>query len=106
MLGIHTAFNCFIGAWGIINGSNTTTGDPIPQWHSIYPSGISLYTKAGYHNLIITANDNTQADIRPRELSLPARPTDLDSRWAMVGKYSLAAAGPFKLIPEPRKHWR
>ncbi|RWA10076.1 hypothetical protein EKO27_g5024 [Xylaria grammica] len=80
------ALACFVGAWGFLNATltNITTGDPVPQWHSVYPSGISLYTQSGYNNFIITANDTTQPEVRPRELSLPAQLTDPASRWALT----------------------
>ncbi|KAF2969091.1 hypothetical protein GQX73_g4485 [Xylaria multiplex] len=101
------ALNCFIGAWVIINATltNKTTDDPIPEWHSVHPGGISLYTQSGYSSFTITANDTTQSDFRPRELSLPAHPNDPDSRWALVGKHSLTAGGPFELSCEPGGHW-
>ncbi|KAI1269912.1 hypothetical protein F5Y18DRAFT_422872 [Xylariaceae sp. FL1019] len=101
MSGSGNAFNCFLGAWGILNATltNTTTGGHIPEWHSPYPAGQATYTEAGYNTFIMTANDTTQTSVRPRGLTLPAKPTDTDGQWALVGKYSLGAAGPFTILP-------
>ncbi|KAI0156605.1 hypothetical protein GGR57DRAFT_501657 [Xylariaceae sp. FL1272] len=102
MAAVGKAFNCFVGTWGILNATltNTTSGALIPEWHSVYPSGQASYTGAGYNTFIITANDITQASVRPRQLMLPAKPCDPDSEWALVGKYSLGAAGPFTIAQE------
>jgi hypothetical protein len=75
-------------------------GSILPDWHSPYPSGMIEYTHSGYVMVIITANDTTEAEKRPKELTLPAKPTDSDSRWALVGKYSLAFGGPFNIDEE------
>jgi hypothetical protein len=64
-------------------------------------------TPAGYNAFIITANDTTEPEKRPKELHLPASQSDPDSRWALVGKYSLAAGGPVHLsnvIEGDREH--
>jgi hypothetical protein len=55
------------------------------------------YTESGYVTVILTANDTTQSELRPKELTLPANPEDLDARWALVAKHSLAFGGPFTL---------
>ncbi|KAF9878800.1 hypothetical protein CkaCkLH20_03700 [Colletotrichum karsti] len=86
------ALQCLVGGWGFLNAtiSNTTTGEIIPEWHSPYPSGGAVWTSSGHLSFIVTSNDTTEADVRPKELSLPAKPTDPDSRWALVGQHSLA----------------
>lgn len=78
--------------------SNTTTGELIPEWHSIYPSGISVYAPSGYLSFIITANDTTQPEKRPTTVSLPAQPDDPVEVWATVAQNSLAAGGPFEVL--------
>ncbi|KAH8699426.1 hypothetical protein GQ44DRAFT_718148 [Phaeosphaeriaceae sp. PMI808] len=55
------------------------------------------YTESGYITVILTANDTTQSEVRPKELTLPAKPGDSDAHWALVGKYSFAFGGPFTL---------
>ena len=80
--------------------SSGPDGNILPDWHSPYPSGMVEYTPSGYHTVIITANDTTEAEKRPKELTLPAKVTDPDSRWALVGKYSLAFGGPFNVDDE------
>ncbi|KAK5632337.1 hypothetical protein RRF57_008051 [Xylaria bambusicola] len=98
----HTPLKCFVGAWSIINATltNTTTGDPVLTWHTVYPDGISVYAETGYSSLIMTANDTTQRAVRPIELELPAHPTDDIARWALVGQYSVSTGGPFDLHPD------
>jgi hypothetical protein len=76
---------------------NTTTGELIPEWHSEHPSALTSYAPSGHVSFVITANDITEPQKRPRDLSLPAKPTDPDSKWALVGKYSLGAGGTFSL---------
>ncbi|KAK8118441.1 uncharacterized protein PG998_003067 [Apiospora kogelbergensis] len=100
MIAAEQAFRCFVGAWGFINATivNTTTGAEIPSWHSAYPSGLSTYTESGYNEFIITANDTTQPQFRPRALTQPAKPTDSNNTWALVGQHSLAAGGTFSVI--------
>ncbi|KAH9203725.1 hypothetical protein DL95DRAFT_138614 [Leptodontidium sp. 2 PMI_412] len=99
MVSPKKALECFAGAWGLLNATlvNTTTGGLLPDSHNSYPSGMSLFTLNGYSALIVTANDATEPEKRPKELSLPASPSDPDSRWALVGKYSIAGGGPFHL---------
>ncbi|KAK7981535.1 hypothetical protein PG996_009239 [Apiospora saccharicola] len=100
------ALSCFVGAWGFINATltNTISGALIPEWHSMYPSGISVYSETRYNSFIITANDTTQPEYRPKNLTLPAKPTDPVAEWAIVAQHSLAAGGPFVLtnvtVPE------
>ncbi|KAH7402990.1 hypothetical protein BKA64DRAFT_694060 [Cadophora sp. MPI-SDFR-AT-0126] len=77
--------------------SNTTTGALIPEWHSIYPSGMSTYTPDGYYSFIITANDTTQPEDRLKQLTLPASPSEPVYLWAIVAQHSLAAGGLFHL---------
>ncbi|KAH6716340.1 hypothetical protein BKA61DRAFT_341809 [Leptodontidium sp. MPI-SDFR-AT-0119] len=98
MVSPKNALECFVGAWGFLNSTlvNTTTGELLPDWHSP-PSGMSLWTPNGYNALIVTANDTTEPEKRPIELTQPASPSDSDSRWALVGKYSIAGGGPFHL---------
>ncbi|PVH77272.1 hypothetical protein DL98DRAFT_517387 [Cadophora sp. DSE1049] len=99
MVSPKKALECFAGAWGFLNGTivNTTTGALLPDWHSPYPSGIAVYTDNGYNTFIVTANDTTEPEKRPKELNLSASPSDPDSRWALVGKYSVAASGPIHI---------
>lgn len=59
-----------------------------------------MYTPSGYLSVILTANDKTEPDKRPKELTLPAKSTDSDAQWALVAKYSLAFAGPFQIEDE------
>ncbi|KAF6833670.1 hypothetical protein CPLU01_05391 [Colletotrichum plurivorum] len=86
------ALQCLVGGWGFLNAtiSNTTTGEIIPEWHSPYPSGGAVWSPSGHLSFVVTSNDTTEADVRPRELTLPAKPTDPDSRWALVGQHSIA----------------
>ncbi|KAK6828441.1 hypothetical protein PG987_011782 [Apiospora arundinis] len=99
MVAADTALHCFVGAWGFINATltNTATGAPVPDWHSEYPSGISVYSATQYNSFIITANDTTQPEFRPKNLTLPAKPSDPIAEWAIVAQHSLAAGGPFVL---------
>ncbi|KAH9905672.1 hypothetical protein F4778DRAFT_727100 [Xylariomycetidae sp. FL2044] len=97
------ALECFVGAWGILNATltNTNTGLNLPEWHSIYPSGISVCTASGYNAFILTANDTTEHDLRPLDPMLPAADDnydDDDRTWALVARHSLATGGPFKLF--------
>jgi hypothetical protein len=85
------AVNTFLSSVSYANGT------VLPDWHSQYPSGTATYTESGYLSVIITANDTTEADVRPKDLFLPANPKDSDERWALVGKHSLAFSGPFTL---------
>ncbi|KAL1636099.1 hypothetical protein SLS56_001451 [Neofusicoccum ribis] len=78
--------------------SNTTTGELIPEWHSEYPSGISVYTSSGYNSFVITANDTTQPEYRPKNISLPAQPDDPVELWATVAQHSLGVGGTFEII--------
>ncbi|KAF6810890.1 hypothetical protein CPLU01_15218 [Colletotrichum plurivorum] len=93
------ALQCFIGGWGYLNATleNTNTGELIPEWHSIYPSGGSVYAASGQISFIITANDTTQAEFRPKDVSLPAKPTDSNNTWALVAQHSLGVYGNFRL---------
>ncbi|KAK8128626.1 hypothetical protein PG984_009734 [Apiospora sp. TS-2023a] len=99
MVAADQALHCFVGAWGFINATltNTTSGALLPQWHSMYPSGITVYSETRYNSFIITANDTTQPEYRPKNLTLPAKPTDPIAEWAIVAQHSLAAGGPFVL---------
>ncbi|KAK7928269.1 hypothetical protein PG985_005267 [Apiospora marii] len=100
MVAADQALTCFVGAWGFINATltNTTSGVPVPDWHSNYPSGISVYSPSAYNSFIITANDTTQPQYRPKTVTLPARPTDPEAAWATIAQHSLAAGGPFELV--------
>ena len=40
---------------------------------------MSLFTPNGYSALIVTANDTTEPDKRPKQLTQPAKPSDPDS---------------------------
>ncbi|WYZ43359.1 hypothetical protein EsH8_VI_001058 [Colletotrichum jinshuiense] len=93
------ALQCFVGGWGFLNATltNSATGELIPEWHSIYPSGISVYSASGYISFIITANDTTQTDVRPREVTLPAQPGDSNDTWALVAQHSLGVGGTYSL---------
>lgn len=75
-----------------------TSGAPVPDWHSDYPSGLSVYSDTAYNSFLITANDATQPADRPRTVTLPAKPTDPESAWATIAQHSLAAGGPFELV--------
>ncbi|KAK8051004.1 hypothetical protein PG993_002389 [Apiospora rasikravindrae] len=99
MVAAETALHCFVGAWGFINATltNTTSGALLPEWHSMYPSGITVYSASRYNSFIITANDTTQPEYRPKDLSLPSKPSDPVAEWATVAQHSLAAGGPFVL---------
>lgn len=55
------------------------------------------YTPDGHHSFIITANDTTQPEDRPKRLTLPASPSEPDYLWAIVAQHSLAAGGSFHL---------
>ncbi|GME34918.1 hypothetical protein GTA08_BOTSDO09092 [Neofusicoccum parvum] len=95
-----TALNCFVGAWGFINSSlvNTTTGDLIPgDWAYPVPSGMSLYTPNGFCALLVTANDTTKPELRPTYLDQSDYSSGTDAEWALIGKYSIAGAGPYHL---------
>lgn len=85
------AVNTFLSSVSYANGT------VLPDWHSQYPSGTATYTESGYLSVIITADETTEADVRPKDLFLPANPKDSDERWALVGKHSLAFSGPFTL---------
>ncbi|KAK8079653.1 hypothetical protein PG997_007471 [Apiospora hydei] len=61
------------------------------------PSGITVYSASRYNSFIITANDTTQPEYRPKDVTLPAKPTDSIAEWAIVAQHSLAAGGPFVL---------
>ncbi|KAK2028121.1 hypothetical protein LX32DRAFT_640252 [Colletotrichum zoysiae] len=92
------ALQCIVGGWGYLNATltNTTSGQLIPEWHSIYPSGGSVYAPSGHISFVITANDTTQADVRPKGVSLPAKPTDSDHDWALVAQHSLGVFGNYR----------
>ncbi|KAH7047402.1 hypothetical protein B0J12DRAFT_741323 [Macrophomina phaseolina] len=100
MTALTKAFQCFVGAWGFLNGTitNTTTGELLPDWHSPYPSGISVYAPSGYFSYDVTANDTTQPEFRPRNVSLPAQPGDSVNAWATIAQHSLGGGGPFTLV--------
>ncbi|KAF2993700.1 hypothetical protein E8E13_002472 [Curvularia kusanoi] len=88
----------FAGAWRFLNTTDyAANGTILPDWHSRYPSGLTEYTESGYITVILTANDTTESEKRPKDLTLPAKPGDSDVRWALIGKYSLAFGGPFTL---------
>ncbi|KAK8040271.1 hypothetical protein PG991_000059 [Apiospora marii] len=94
------AASCFVGAWGFINSTlvNTTTGDIITEdWAYPVPSGASLFTPNGYAALLVTANDTTKPDLRPRFLNQENLASGNDTEWAKIGKYSIAGAGPYRL---------
>ncbi|KAB2579993.1 uncharacterized protein LTHEOB_855 [Lasiodiplodia theobromae] len=99
-MSVAKAFNCFVGAWGFINATavNTTTGAIIPEWHGPYPSGMSVYDPSGYNTFIITANDTTEPERRPKTVSLPAKPGDPVQTWATIAQHSLAVGGPFYIV--------
>ncbi|KAI1879662.1 hypothetical protein JX265_002616 [Neoarthrinium moseri] len=78
------------------NTSNTTSGAIIPEWHSIYPSGGSVYAPSGHISFVITANDTTQPEFRPKTVSLPAQPSDSQADWATVAQHSLGVFGTFQ----------
>ncbi|KAK1561594.1 uncharacterized protein LY79DRAFT_574059 [Colletotrichum navitas] len=92
------ALQCIVGGWGYLNATltNTNTGELIPEWHSIYPSGGSVYAPSGHISFVITANDTTQADVRPKTVTLPAKPTDSDHDWALVAQHSLGVFGNYR----------
>ncbi|KAL0944793.1 uncharacterized protein CTRU02_202680 [Colletotrichum truncatum] len=92
------ALQCIVGGWGYLNATltNTNTGELIPEWHSIYPSGGSVYSPSGHISFVITANDTTQTDVRPKQVSLPAKPTDPDHLWALVAQHSLGVFGNYR----------
>jgi len=58
---------------------------------------MATYTPDGYHSFIITANDTTQPEDRPKQLNLPASPSEPVYLWAIVAQHSLAAGGSFHL---------
>ncbi|KAK8115665.1 hypothetical protein PG984_012167 [Apiospora sp. TS-2023a] len=94
------AASCFVGAWGFINSTlvNTTSGDIIPNtWDYPVPSGASLFTPNGYAALLVTANDTTRPDLRPKFLNQNDLASGNDTEWAKIGKYSIAGAGPYRL---------
>jgi hypothetical protein len=55
------------------------------------------YTESGYLTVVLTSNDTTEADMRPKELTLPAQLGESDARSALVAKHSLAFGRPFTL---------
>ncbi|KAK8085820.1 hypothetical protein PG997_007091 [Apiospora hydei] len=93
------AASCFVGAWGFINSTlNTTSGDIITEdWAYPVPSGASLFTPNGYAALLVTANDTTKPDLRPRFLTQNDYASGNDTEWAKIGKYSIAGVGPYHL---------
>ncbi|KAB2580395.1 hypothetical protein DBV05_g780 [Lasiodiplodia theobromae] len=94
------AAKCFVGAWGFINSTlyNTTTGDIVTNdWAYPVPSGMSLFTPNGYTALIVTANDRTRPELRPTYLDQSDYSSGTDAEWALIGKYSIAGAGPYHL---------
>lgn len=58
---------------------------------------MSLYTPNGYTALIVTANDTTKPELRPTYLDQNDYSTGTDAEWALIGKYSIAGAGPYHL---------
>ncbi|TDZ48410.1 hypothetical protein CTRI78_v008200 [Colletotrichum trifolii] len=92
------ALQCIVGGWGYLNATltNTTSGELIPEWHSVYPSGGSVYSPSGHISFVITANDTTQPEFRPRTVSLPAQPGDSQADWATVAQHSLGVFGNYR----------
>lgn len=73
-------------------------GNILPDWHGPHPSGISVYSPSGYNSFIITANDKTECEYRPTDVSLPAQRGDSEVTWATIAQHSLAAGGPFCIV--------
>ncbi|KAK8015405.1 Lipocalin-like domain-containing protein [Apiospora arundinis] len=100
LLAAQKAAACFVGAWGFINSTlvNTTTGERITDdWGYPVPSGLSLFTPNGWCALLVSANDTTMPDLRPRFLDQSNITSGTDADWANIGKYSIAGAGPYRL---------
>ncbi len=91
----------------IDSSSNTTSGVLIPEWHSVYPSGGSVYEPSGHISFIITANDTTQSQYRPKDVSLPAKPGDSQQDWATVAQHNLGVFGTFTFsnVTCPTNSW-
>ncbi|OJD37403.1 uncharacterized protein BKCO1_7000222 [Diplodia corticola] len=58
---------------------------------------MSLYTPNGYCALLVTANDTTKPALRPTYLDQSDPSSGTDAQWALIGRYSIAGAGPYRL---------
>ncbi|KAF2746665.1 hypothetical protein M011DRAFT_468359 [Sporormia fimetaria CBS 119925] len=74
---------------------NGTIQTNIPQ------IGGLLYHESGYMAAYFQSTDPSK---RPANLSIPAKDTDLDSDWALVGKHILQYAGPVSVTAWNKTH--
>ncbi|PVH94647.1 hypothetical protein DM02DRAFT_539043, partial [Periconia macrospinosa] len=75
--------------------NSTFNGTPVPdRAYGEAPIGLLTYTASGYMSATLAA---TEPNLRPSNLSFPFSPSDPDSLWSLVGKHTLAYAGPFSV---------
>ncbi|CAI6333183.1 unnamed protein product [Periconia digitata] len=98
-------FAALAGTYTLLNTSSTLNGTAVPDLaYGEAPIGLITYTAAGYMSATLAA---TEPDLRPANLTFPFQASDPDSLWALVGKHSLAYAGPFRVsdaIPANETH--
>ncbi|KAK3682211.1 hypothetical protein B0T22DRAFT_484291 [Podospora appendiculata] len=86
------------GTYLILNTTILNNGTPATDnfvWGTSLHGMIS-YSASGYVSALLTTND---ARFLPRNLTFPYQEGQPDSEWALVGKHTLAYAGPFSIDP-------
>lgn len=83
----------FVGAFKLLSIVRTKDGVTIADiTYGEHPAGVISYTPSGFMSAVLTASD---PELRPQELTLPAREDQTAEHWAEVGKHTLGYAGPF-----------
>lgn len=75
---------------------STYNGEPIPDvTYGAAPMGLLTYTPTGWMS---ATNAATEKNLRPEHLTFPYLDGQSDADWALIGKHTLAYAGPFSIV--------
>ncbi|EMF16921.1 uncharacterized protein SEPMUDRAFT_137655 [Sphaerulina musiva SO2202] len=86
------------GTYALVNTSSTLNGVPVPdRAYGENPIGLLTYTSSGFMSATIAA---TEEELRPANLTFPYNESDPVEDWALVGKHTLAYAGPWSISPD------
>ncbi|KAH6849675.1 Lipocalin-like domain-containing protein [Chaetomium sp. MPI-CAGE-AT-0009] len=84
------------GTYSLINSTAWRNGTQLPSSWGSNPVGLLTYTRYGYMAANMAATDE---NLRPVNISWPAKDTDADEDWALVGKHAMSYAGLFSISP-------
>ncbi|KAK3998189.1 hypothetical protein QBC44DRAFT_805 [Cladorrhinum sp. PSN332] len=86
-------FKAIAGTYALHNYTIIRDGVPgLVRWWGTGIDGVISYSPTGWVTTTMRSNDPT---LLPQNLAYPPQEGQLDSDWAMIGRSSLAYAGPY-----------